>query len=67
MIKKLDTYLDLCSIVYDLSKPIPPEDAYNFYRFYVEAGFNNIKTIKAFYSSRSPDPKDEVVIYECRK
>ena len=35
MIKKFDTYLGLCTEVYDLSKPIPPEDAYNFYRYYV--------------------------------
>ncbi len=35
----LDTYLDLCTQVYDLSKPKPPEDAYEFYRSYV----NNTK------------------------
>jgi len=33
--QKLDTYLDLCTQVYDLSKPTPPEDAYAFYRSYV--------------------------------
>lgn len=33
--KKLDTYLSLCTEVYDLSKPRPPEDAYAFYRSYV--------------------------------
>ena len=32
--KTLDTYLSLCSEVYDLSKPNPPEDAYAFYRDY---------------------------------
>ncbi|MCK4946045.1 MAG: class I SAM-dependent methyltransferase [Alphaproteobacteria bacterium] len=32
---KLDTYLDLCTQVYDLSKPRPPEDAYAFYRSYL--------------------------------
>jgi SAM-dependent methyltransferase len=32
---KLDTYLDLCTQVYDLSKPKPPEDAYKFYRSYI--------------------------------
>lgn len=32
--KKLDTYLGLCTEVYDLSKPNPPEDAYAFYRDY---------------------------------
>lgn len=32
--QKLDTYLDLCTQVYDLSKPRPPEDAYAFYRSY---------------------------------
>jgi len=34
--EKLDTYLDLCTEVYDLSKPTPPEDAYVFYRSYAE-------------------------------
>jgi SAM-dependent methyltransferase len=33
--KTLDTYLSLCTEVYDLSKPNPPEDAYAFYRNYV--------------------------------
>ncbi len=33
--QSLDTYLDLCTEVYDLSKPNPPEDEYNFYRSYV--------------------------------
>ena len=33
--KHLDTYLSLCTEVYDLSKPNPPEDAYAFYRDYV--------------------------------
>jgi SAM-dependent methyltransferase len=32
---KLNTYLSLCTDVYDLSKPQPPEDAYQFYRSYV--------------------------------
>lgn len=32
---KLDTYLDLCTQVYDLSKPKPPLDAYEFYKSYV--------------------------------
>lgn len=32
--KQLDTYLGLCTEVYDLSKPNPPEDAYAFYRDY---------------------------------
>lgn len=32
--KKLDTYLSLCTEVYELSKPNPPEDAYAFYRNY---------------------------------
>lgn len=30
----LDTYLSLCTQVYDLSKPTPPQDAYEFYRYY---------------------------------
>ena len=34
MDKTLDTYLSLCSEVYELSKPNPPEDAYAFYRDY---------------------------------
>ncbi|WP_081257827.1 class I SAM-dependent DNA methyltransferase [Orientia tsutsugamushi] len=34
MDKTLDTYLSLCTEVYDLSKPNPPEDAYAFYRDY---------------------------------
>ena len=33
--QKLDTYLDLCTQVYDLNKPRPPEDAYAFYRSYL--------------------------------
>ena len=33
-VKTLDTYLSLCTEVYDLSKPNPPEDAYAFYRDY---------------------------------
>jgi len=32
--KTLDTYLNLCTQVYDLSKPKPPKDAYTFYRSY---------------------------------
>jgi len=32
--KSLDTYLDLCTEVYDLSKPNAPEEAYEFYRSY---------------------------------
>ena len=35
MQQKLDTYLNLCTEVYDLSKPNPPEDAYAFYLNYV--------------------------------
>jgi len=35
MDKTLDTYLSLCTEVYDLSKPSPPEDAYAFYLDYV--------------------------------
>lgn len=34
MDKTLDTYLSLCTQVYNLSKPTPPEDAYAFYRDY---------------------------------
>ncbi len=36
-IKTLDTYLSLCTEVYDLSKPNPPADAYAFYEEYVKA------------------------------
>ena len=32
-----DTYLNLCTQVYDLSKPTPPQDAYDFYRAYIAA------------------------------
>ncbi|MGE3919995.1 MAG: hypothetical protein AB7F64_03455 [Gammaproteobacteria bacterium] len=32
MDKILDIYLSLCIEVYDLSKPNPPEDAYDFYQ-----------------------------------
>jgi SAM-dependent methyltransferase len=31
----MKTYLGLCTEVYDLSKPNPPKDAYDFYRDYV--------------------------------
>ena len=34
--QKLPNYLSLCTQVYDLSKPKPPEDAYAFYRAYVQ-------------------------------
>lgn len=34
MDKTLNTYLSLCTEVYDLSKPNPPEDDYAFYRDY---------------------------------
>lgn len=34
--KSLDTYLSLCTQVYDLSKPLPPKDAYDFYLSYVK-------------------------------
>ena len=36
-IKTLDTYLSLCTEVYELSKPHAPRDAYLFYRAYAEA------------------------------
>ena len=35
--KNLDTYLSLCTEVYELSKPNPPEDAYAFYLEYAKA------------------------------
>lgn len=35
--KTLDTYLSLCTEVYDLSKPEAPEDAYAFYLEYAKA------------------------------
>src|SRR5262245_34854390 len=34
MMSSFDTYLNLCTQVYDLSKPIPPKDAYDLYRSY---------------------------------
>ena len=33
---KLDTYLDLCTQVYEISKPAPPKDAYDFYLSYAK-------------------------------
>ena len=36
LVKSFDTYLNLCTHVYELSKPDPPEDAYTFYKSYVE-------------------------------
>nr|WP_253308604.1 class I SAM-dependent methyltransferase [Rickettsia endosymbiont of Ceutorhynchus assimilis] len=33
---KLDTYLSLCAEVYDLRRPTPPKDAYEFYRSYIK-------------------------------
>lgn len=35
--KELDTYRSLCTQFYDLSKPRPPQDVYEFYRKYVAA------------------------------
>ncbi len=32
----MSTYLNLCTEVYELSKPQPPHDAYNFYKSYLE-------------------------------
>ena len=37
MKEALSTYLDLCTQVYDLSKPTPPPDAYVFYHTYASA------------------------------
>lgn len=34
--KELDTYLDLCTQVYELSKPKVPEADYNFYKSYLQ-------------------------------
>ncbi|VEB33965.1 class I SAM-dependent methyltransferase [Legionella cherrii] len=34
--KSLDTYLSLCTQVYDLSKPLPPKDAWDFYLSYAQ-------------------------------
>lgn len=33
----MNTYLDLCTQVYELSKPTPPQEAYQFYRSYAAA------------------------------
>jgi SAM-dependent methyltransferase len=35
--RTLNSYLNLCTQVYDLSKPTPPADAFAFYRSYVSA------------------------------
>lgn len=40
--KKLDTYLNLCTQVYDLSKPKPPEDDCKFYKSYVNQANGHI-------------------------
>jgi SAM-dependent methyltransferase len=40
--KKLDTYLGLCTEVYDLSKPEAPEDAFPFYQKYVHNSHGKI-------------------------
>ena len=34
--KELDTYLNLCTQVYELSKPKVPEADYNFYKSYLQ-------------------------------
>lgn len=34
--KKLDTYLDLCTLYYDLDKPEPPKDDFDFYLEYIK-------------------------------
>ncbi|WED42025.1 class I SAM-dependent methyltransferase [Legionella cardiaca] len=36
MRKNINTYLNLCTQVYDLSKPNPPQDAYDFYLSYAK-------------------------------
>lgn len=36
MKKSLSTYLDLCTQFYDITKPLPPENDYLFYRSYVQ-------------------------------
>ena len=52
---KHPTYLSLCTQVYDLSKPKPPEDACAFYRAYMQ------------YTKGAPNGNDEAIVYECRK
>lgn len=39
---KLDTYLDLCTQVYEISKPEPPKDAYDFYLSYAKEANGSI-------------------------
>lgn len=46
--QKLDTYLGLCTEVYDLSKPKPPEDAYAFYRDYVLRAKGSVPSLRMF-------------------
>jgi hypothetical protein len=41
--KTLDTYLGLCTEVYELSKPDVPRDAYAFYREYAKARVRRLK------------------------
>jgi SAM-dependent methyltransferase len=38
----LDTYLNLCTQVYDISKPSPPKDEYEFYRSYAASANGRI-------------------------
>lgn len=38
----LDTYLSLCTQVYDLNKPTPPKNAYEFYRSYAASANGRI-------------------------
>lgn len=48
MDKTLDNYLSLCTEVYDLSNPNPPEDAYAFYCFIklINIDLNNLNSLK---------------------
>ena len=39
----------------------------NLYDTLTEVGFTEVKIVKAFNHNKSPDPDDEVIVYECRK
>lgn len=40
--KSIDTYLDLCTQVYDSSKPVPPKDEWDFYLSYAREAHGSI-------------------------
>ena len=55
--KSLDTYLGLCTEVYE------PHELTEIIK---SCGFK-VRTIKAFEAETAPDENDEAIVYECRK